>query len=124
MFFRNKKTRDAVTALQAEILELRTTLSEQISELATDRQNAKSVADRISGLETRVSGMGAELSRQLHELGNEIEELSQRADEDGVAEVIATLKATQIKLASEQARYEITFRQDLAQLADQLLRRK
>jgi hypothetical protein len=30
------------------------------------------------------------------------------------------LKASQVKLASEQARYEITFREDLAALAEQV----
>jgi Asp-tRNA(Asn)/Glu-tRNA(Gln) amidotransferase A subunit family amidase len=44
-------------------------------------------------------------------------------DSDGAsAETIAQLQATQIRLATEQARYEITFRQDLAEIADQLRR--
>ena len=67
--------------------------------------------------------MGSELSRQLHELGNEIEELEQRANDAGVAEVIDALKSAQVRLATEQARYEITFRQDLAALANKLLLR-
>lgn len=123
MFGRNKKTLKAIEALQTEILELRSLLSEQSAQISSNRVTSESVADRLSGLETRVSGMGSELARQLHELGDEIEQLSKRAEDDGVAEIIATLKATQVRLASEQARYEITFRQDLAQLADQLLRR-
>ena len=123
MFGRNKKTLKAIEALQTEIIELRSLLSEQSAQISSNRVTSESVADRLSGLETRVSGMGSELARQLHELGDEIEQLSKRAEDDGVAEIIATLKATQIRLASEQARYEITFRQDLAQLADQLLRR-
>ena len=123
MFGRNKKTLKAIEALQTEILELRSLLSEQSAQISSNRVTSESVANRLSGLETRVSGMGSELARQLHELGDEIEQLSKRAEDDGVAEIIATLKATQVRLASEQARYEITFRQDLAQLADQLLRR-
>ena len=35
-------------------------------------------------------------------------------------EVIDTLKASQVKLAAEQARYEISFREDLAALAEQV----
>lgn len=123
MFGRNKKTLKAIEALQSEILELRSLLSEQSAQISSQNLTSQSVADRLSGLETRVSGMGSELARQLHELGDEIEQLSKRAEDDGVAEILATLKATQVRLASEQARYEITFRQDLAQLADQLLRR-
>jgi hypothetical protein len=68
--------------------------------------------------------MGSELSRQLHELGTEIEELSQRAEDTGVTEMIDALKTTQVRLANEQARYEITFRQDLAALANKLLQRQ
>jgi len=36
---------------------------------------------------------------------------------------VDALKTAQIRLATEQARYEITFRQDLAALADQLFKR-
>ena len=34
------------------------------------------------------------------------------------------LETTQVRLANEQARYEITFRQDLAALANKLLQRQ
>jgi vacuolar-type H+-ATPase subunit C/Vma6 len=74
-------------------------------------------------METRITGMGAELSRQLHELGTDIEKLQQHADNDTVNETVHALKSAQIRLAAEQARYEITFRQDLADLANELLKR-
>jgi predicted nucleic acid-binding Zn-ribbon protein len=123
MFGNAKKTRQAVKALQAELVALRDHVEQQNSALASERATAVSIADRIAALEGRVSGMGSELSRQLHELGSEIEELSKRADEAGVMEVVDALKAAQVRLATEQARYEITFRQDLAALANQLLQR-
>ena len=123
MFGNAKKTRQAVEALQAELVALRNQVELQNSALASERATAVSIAERIAALEGRVSGMGSELSRQLHELGTEIEELSKRADEAGVMEVVDALKAAQVRLATEQARYEITFRQDLAALANQLLQR-
>jgi chromosome segregation ATPase len=123
MFGNAKKTRQAVEALQAELVALRDQVEQQNSALASERATAVSIAERIAALEGRVSGMGSELSRQLHELGSEIEELSKRADEAGVMEVVDALKAAQVRLATEQARYEITFRQDLAALANQLLQR-
>lgn len=92
--------------------------------LETEREAARATVDRLAGIEARVSGMGSELSRQLHELGTEIEELSKRAEDSGVAEMIDALKTTQVRLANEQARYEITFRQDLAALANKLLQRQ
>jgi hypothetical protein len=39
-------------------------------------------------------------------------------------EVVAALRSGQVKLANEQARYEIAFRQDLATLAESLRRPK
>ncbi len=123
MFAKGKKTREAVEVLQAEVSALRDQVAEQTAQSAAEREVARSIAERIAGLETRVSGMGSELSRQLHELGSEIEELSKRAEEAGVAEVVESLKNAQMRLATEQARYQITFRQDLAALANQLLQR-
>jgi hypothetical protein len=114
----------AVEALQAEIASLRAEMSEQMAALVAEREVARSTVDRLAGIEARVSGMGSELSRQLHELGTEIEELSKRAEDTGVAEMMDALKATQVRLANEQARYEITFRQDLAALANKLLQRQ
>lgn len=124
MLARNKKTQLAVAALQAEIASLRAEMSEQVAALVAEREVARSTVDRLAGIEARVSGMGSELSRQLHELGTEIEELSKRAEDTGVAEMMDALKTTQVRLANEQARYEITFRQDLAALANKLLQRQ
>ena len=124
MLARNKKTQQAVEALQAEIASLRAEMSEQMAALVAEREVARSTVDRLAGIEARVSGMGSELSRQLHELGTEIEELSKRAEDTGVAEMMDALKTTQVRLANEQARYEITFRQDLAALANKLLQRQ
>ena len=124
MLARNKKTQLAVEALQAEIASLRAEMSEQMTALVAERETARSTIERLAGIEARVSGMGSELSRQLHELGTEIEELSQRAEDSGVAEMMDALKTTQVRLANEQARYEITFRQDLAALANKLLQRQ
>ena len=123
MFGNTKKTRLAIEAMQSELAELRSQVQQQNSTIMSEREIAQSIAERISALEGRVSGMGSELSRQLHELGNDIEELSKRADESGVTEVVDALKAAQVRLATEQARYEITFRQDLAALANQILKR-
>jgi hypothetical protein len=124
MLARNKKTQLAVVALQAEIASLRAEMSEQMAALVAEREVARSTVDRLAGIEARVSGMGSELSRQLHELGTEIEELSKRAEDSGVTEMMDALKTTQVRLANEQARYEITFRQDLAALANKLLQRQ
>lgn len=123
MFSSSKKTRQAIQALHDELNALREHIAEEKSRADADRATSHAIAERITALEARVSGMGSELSRQLHELGTEIEELSKRADDAAVMEVVDALKTAQIRLATEQARYEITFRQDLAALADQLFKR-
>jgi metal-dependent amidase/aminoacylase/carboxypeptidase family protein len=123
MFSRNKQTQRAIEALQAEVASLRVDLYQHVEMLANEREAARAIADRLVSLDTRVSNMGPELSRQFQELGGEIEQLAKEVQNSGVNEIVDTIKASQTRLANEQARYEITFRQDLAALADKLLRR-
>ena len=123
MFSRNKQTHRAIEALQAEVASLRVDLYQQVEQLAIEKETARAIADRLISLDTRVSSMGSELSRQFQELGGEIEQLAKEVQNSGVNEIVDTIKASQTRLANEQARYEITFRQDLAALADKLLRR-
>jgi metal-dependent amidase/aminoacylase/carboxypeptidase family protein len=123
MFSRNKQTQRAIEALQAEVASLRVDLYQHVEMLANEREAARAIADRLVSLDTRVSNMGSELSRQFQELGGEIEQLAKEVQNSGVNEIVDTIKASQTRLANEQARYEITFRQDLAALADKLLRR-
>jgi len=123
MFSRNKQTQRAIEALQAEVASLRIDLYQQVEMLAIEREMARAIADRLVSLDIRISNMGSELSRQFQELGGEIEQLATEIQNSGVNEIVDTIKASQTRLANEQARYEITFRQDLAALADKLLRR-
>ena len=121
--FSRKKTTLALDEMRAELADLRTELATQVELLADERAAARAVVERLTSLEVRVSGMGTELSRQIHELGNEIEQISRDAADAGLGDVVTTLRDAQVLLASEQARYAITFRQDLAALADALTRR-
>lgn len=123
MFSRNKQTQRAIEALQAEVASLRVDLYQQVEQLLIEKEMARAIADRLVSLDTRVSSMGSELSRQFQELGGEIEQLAKEVQNSGVNEIVDTIKTSQTRLANEQARYEITFRQDLAALADKLLRR-
>ena len=103
------------------MLAMRTELEnaqQQIHEVSLS-QNA--AATSLAAIDGRVVQLGRELTNQLHELSNDLEKLEHQSD-GASAETIAQLQATQIRLATEQARYEITFRQDLAEIADQLRR--
>ena len=46
------------------------------------------------------------------------------ADESASREALEQLRVNQTRIANEQARYEIAFRQDLAEIAEQIRRTK
>jgi hypothetical protein len=82
-----------------------------------------SLVARIDALDGRLTAISTELANQLSELGNDIEALHSKdpgapLDEGAVDE----LRDAQTRLATEQARYQIAFREDLARLAEQLRR--
>ncbi|CAN5684516.1 hypothetical protein BH24ACT5_BH24ACT5_26680 [soil metagenome] len=80
------------------------------------------VAEQMAALDSRVTSVATELANQLGELGNDIESLSQRPAGAVDEEVLDGLRDTQTRLASEQARYQIAFREDLARMAEQFRR--
>ena len=91
--------------------------------LEEEKRVTKETAERLTVIEQRLVSMGNELSHQLHEMGNEIDRIAAGGGDPLDAELVESLKASQVRLAQEQVRYEIAFRQDLAALADQLSRR-
>lgn len=123
MFSTSKKTRQALSALQDDVAALREQVMMADQQAQADRVAMASLLEQVTTMDARVTGMGAELSRQLHELGSDIEKIQQDTSNDTVNEAVASLKSAQIRLATEQARYEITFRQDLAAIANELLKR-
>jgi regulator of replication initiation timing len=82
--------------------------------------NDRVVAD-LRVLDDRLVHMGREFANQIHELATGIDGLEKHADSVS-AETVAELHDVQARLAAEQVRYEIAFRQDLAEIADQLRR--
>ncbi len=121
---KTKKNEEAIIALSAEIELLRAELEKQGEQAGRTSATADGLADRLTRIEATVTGLGSELSRQLHELGSEIESLTQKVDDDSALQIIESVKSAQVRLANEQARYEIAFRQDLAALAESLKRGK
>ncbi len=78
-----------------------------------------SVTERLARLDDRITSVSTELANQVNELGNEIERLGGNAPDEVRLDEIRT---GQERLANEQARYQIAFREDLARLAEQLRR--
>lgn len=115
------------------------TTSEQI---ATLREQLTDVAEQMTSMDGRVTAVSTELANQLTELSRDIDELNRRTQEAGGGESGEVIDTTELearlaerldtaivdvldtteKLAAEQARYEIQFRADLAELAERLRR--
>ena len=104
-------------------------LTERVNASAADAKSAKEYGTTLN---ERVSNISREFANQLTELSREMDQLTNRpthepapiaAAEPAVTEdMIEQLHDSQVRLANEQARYEIAFRQDLAMLADQVRR--
>ncbi len=105
-------------------------LAEQLQQLAqrvdVSDASARQTHEQVAALEQRVDSVGQELANQISELGRDIDGLAERTADVAAGtvsdEVMAALRGGQIKLANEQARYEIAFREDLAALAEQVRR--
>ena len=99
--------------------------------LAANDAAVRAAAEQLALVEQRLTSISLELTNQLTELGNDIDALNSTVGSTGNEpaslstlsdEVLDTLRTAQVRLASEQARYEIAFREDLAALAEQVRR--
>ena len=95
----------------------------QVEELA-ERVNSLdlTVLERLDAVDHRITTVSVELANQVSELGAELDGLRDRP-EGAVPlsdEQVAALSDAQTRLAQEQARYQIAFREELADLAERL----
>ncbi len=103
----------------AELTDLRA----QVEELA-ERVNSLdlNVLERLDAVDHRITTVSVELANQVSELGAELDGLGDRPE--GATplsdEQVAALSDAQTRLAQEQARYQIAFREELADLAERL----
>ncbi len=136
LFRKTPKTPEELDRVQAEIEKLREAMdrheerTRSVAESLAAQPDTGGLAGRIDAvveqigaLDARITSVSTELANQLNELGNDIESLQKRALDEPVAdEVVSDLRDSQERLANEQARYQIAFRDDLAKLAEQLRR--
>lgn len=105
-------------------------LAAQIAQLAervaANDTTTRQATEQVASIEQRLNSVSTELANQVSELGRDIDGLAAQSNQVAGGnvsdEVIDSLKQSQVKLAAEQARYEIAFRQDLAALAEQVRR--
>ena len=95
---------------------------ELLERLAATEAEARQARQLAGQIEQRLGHMGTELTNQLGELSREIDGLANRQPSGPALSdaTVESLRAGQVKLAAEQARHEITFREDLAAIAEQL----
>lgn len=95
--------------------------------VAAHDTTTRQATEQAAAIEQRLDSVSTELANQVSELGRDIDGLTAHSNEVATGnisdEVIDSLKTAQVKLAAEQARYEIAFRQDLATLAEQVRRK-
>lgn len=91
------------------------------AEIAAISGRLDEIMSRIEGVDARVTAISTELARQIDELSGELDAAG-GAPTPPTDEVVEELRDAQTRLANEQARYQIAFRQELADLADRLRR--
>jgi DNA repair exonuclease SbcCD ATPase subunit len=84
------------------------------------REQMQRITERIDEVDARVTSISNELANQLSELSDELD--ARPAERPAGDDVVDDLRDAQTRLANEQARYQIAFRQDLAELAERLKR--
>lgn len=89
-------------------------------ELAEVRELVERLATRLDEVDARITSISTELANQISEISNDVEAIGGNAPPTD--EVVDELREAQTRLANEQARYQIAFRQDMAALADRLKR--
>jgi hypothetical protein len=128
---------DVVNAKIASLDNLNGRMSELNDRVSSTAFDANAAREQAALLSERVSSVSTELANQLGELGKEIDNLAEQQRQqierataaaeptpaEFSSEVLDQLRAAQTRLAAEQARYEIAFRQDLASLADRVMHR-
>ena len=120
MFGKRWKALEAsLQLMHGQIEDLRGDLVHRSHEIETIVSRIRAFEERLGNADARVAQMTTEITNQLHELNSEIEHLANAADAAS-AQAVADLRSNQVRIASEQARYAITLRQDLAELAELL----
>ena len=89
-------------------------------ELAEVRAMVERLTTRLDEVDARITSISTELANQISEISNDVDALG--GNEPPTDEVVDELREAQTRLANEQARYQIAFRQDLATLAERLKR--
>lgn len=84
------------------------------------RARLQRLSDRLDQVDARITSISTELANQITELSGDIESIAK--EHPPTDDIVTEIRDAQVKLANEQARYQIAFRDDLADLAERLRR--
>jgi hypothetical protein len=84
------------------------------------RARLQRLSDRLDAVDARITSISTELANQITELSGDIESIAK--EHPPTDDIVTEIRDAQVKLANEQARYQIAFRDDLAGLAERLRR--
>ena len=133
VFRKAKKAGQAeIDDLRAQVSRLTTQIGELTASHTTNVTHLDDLSTRLGSLDARIAQIGTEVTHQLGELSGDIDSLGRRTNslDDEInklghlPDVVEEVRTDQARLANEQARYEIAFRQDLAEIVDQFQRRR
>ncbi|MEN9803952.1 MAG: hypothetical protein RIS41_799 [Actinomycetota bacterium] len=133
VFRKSKKARQAeIDALRKRIDELTAQITALASSQSTTNTQLDDLVGRLGSLDARIAQVGSEVTHQLGELSGDIDALGRRTDtlDDGIKgltelpALVDGVRTDQARLANEQARYEIAFRQDLAEIVERVQRQR
>ncbi|MBM3798570.1 MAG: hypothetical protein ACKO36_09900 [Actinomycetota bacterium] len=133
LFGRSKKARQAeLDAMRAQIAAISDEVQSLVRGEASQREQLETLLNRLNGLDARIVQVGHEVTHQLGELSGDIDTLSVRSNQlaadmgelTALPHMVDGVKSDQARLANEQARYEIAFRQDLAEIVEMLTKRR
>ena len=111
---------DGLTSRVDELGERKPPPASDPAELDEIRSSIDRLVSRIDDVDRRITSISTELANQISELSGDLEQLG--GNEPPTEQVVDELRDAQTRLANEQARYQIAFRQDMADLADRLRR--
>ena len=84
------------------------------------RARLQRLSDRLDADDERITSISPELANQISELSGDVESIAK--EHPPTDDIVMEIRDAQVKLANEQARYQIAFRDDLADLAERLKR--
>ena len=84
------------------------------------RARLQRLSDRLDAVDARITSISTELANQITELSGDVESIAK--EHPPTDDIVMEMRDAQVKLANEQARYQIAFREDLADLAERLKR--